>query len=174
MAEFEKCLSADCPYRPAKHAHVAGTQRGSRSADDLLSHLPHGEAAYASEKRSGVWSVGIYRAGCASSICTVAEGMDKNTAAWMAVAINAARSRNGPNAHELVALLDSLRLDEGSTVTLHGNNSDFNGMPNCLVECSGEWTGWVDRRYRADTIVECLRKAKAERDAFEAARNGRV
>lgn len=64
-------------------------------------------------------------------------------------------------ARAILAPLDRLREPEGASVTFHHDNPDHNGLPNCCVTVSDDWTGWEDRDFRADTLAECL--ATAER-----------
>lgn len=68
---------------------------------------------------------------------------------------------NRPEA-ETLRLMDILRSQEADTVTLCSDNPDFNGQPNCLVICNGDWTGWEDRRFQADTMLDALRAAAIE------------
>jgi hypothetical protein len=69
---------------------------------------------------------------------------------------------NPADALVILNAIDLLREDEGSSVTFICDNPDFNGQPNAAVICSGEWTGWQDRRFAADTVIGCLRMALAE------------
>ncbi len=57
---------------------------------------------------------------------------------------------------------------EGESVTLHSNNADFNGLPNCFITCMGDWTAWNDREFRNDNLLECTRAAAMERKTWEA------
>lgn len=70
-------------------------------------------------------------------------------------------SRNEHQA-ETLRLMDILRSQEADSVTLCSDNPDFNGQPNCLVICNGDWTGWEDRRFQADTVLDALRAAAIE------------
>jgi hypothetical protein len=58
--------------------------------------------------------------------------------------------------------IDFLRADEGDSVTLLCDNPDFNGQPDCAIECKGYWTNWKDRRYTGDTLVAALELAYFE------------
>jgi len=58
--------------------------------------------------------------------------------------------------------IDFLRADEGDSVTLLCDNPDFNGQPNCAIECNGYWTNWQDRRFAADTLQGALELAYFE------------
>ena len=58
-----------------------------------------------------------------------------------------------------LALIEALRADEGSSVTILCDNPDFNGQPNCAIEVNGDWTDWKDRRFTGDTVLDCLQKA---------------
>lgn len=64
---------------------------------------------------------------------------------------------------EIVRLIDELRRDEGDSVTFISDNPDFNGQPNCAIVCNGDWTGYEDRRFAADTILDALSAAATER-----------
>jgi hypothetical protein len=56
-------------------------------------------------------------------------------------------------------LIEKLRASEGHTVTLMCDNPDFNGQPNCAVECAGDWTRWETMRFTGDTILQALEMA---------------
>lgn len=64
---------------------------------------------------------------------------------------------------ETLELINTLRMDEGNSVTLMCDNPDFNGQPNCAIECCGYWTGWNERRFTGETVLEALRSAAAAR-----------
>ena len=63
---------------------------------------------------------------------------------------------------EMMRLIDFLRSQEGDEVTICCDNPDFNGQPNCAVICNGDWTGWEDRRFAADTVLDALSMAATE------------
>lgn len=63
---------------------------------------------------------------------------------------------------ETLQIINTLRDEEGHSVTIVSDNADFNGQPNCLITCMGDWTNWEDRRFSGDTVIECLRAAMAE------------
>lgn len=67
------------------------------------------------------------------------------------------------NALTFVGAIDALRAKEGDSVTILCDNPDFNGQPNCAIECSGEWTNWEPRRFAGDTVLSCLCAATAAR-----------
>lgn len=67
-------------------------------------------------------------------------------------------------ADEIVRLINVLRADEGDSVTILCDNPDFNGQPNCAIICNGDWTGWVDKRFAADTVLDALSMAMVERN----------
>ena len=58
--------------------------------------------------------------------------------------------------------------EEGAVVGLTGDNPDFNGQPNSVVMICAGFTGWCDRDFRADTVIEALRLAEIAKHAFEA------
>jgi hypothetical protein len=60
-------------------------------------------------------------------------------------------------------MIDLLRAEEGDSVTILCDNPDFNGQPNCAVICNGDWTGWNDRRFAADTVLDALAMAMTEK-----------
>lgn len=60
---------------------------------------------------------------------------------------------------QIIIDINTLREEEGNSVTLMNDNPDFNGQPNCAIECEGDWTGWVQRRFTGETIADCLRAA---------------
>jgi hypothetical protein len=64
---------------------------------------------------------------------------------------------------ELGALIEPLRAEEASAVTLICDNPD--GDPNNAVECWGDWTGWNILRFNGDTLADALRAAVAAQTA---------
>ncbi|CDX20115.1 hypothetical protein MPLA_1190066 [Mesorhizobium sp. ORS 3359] len=58
--------------------------------------------------------------------------------------------------------IDSLRGEEGNSVTFVCDNPDFNGQPNAKVICHGAWTEWTDRAFTGDTVGKALAAALAE------------
>lgn len=56
-------------------------------------------------------------------------------------------------------LVEALRASEGHSVTLVCDNPDFNGQPNNVVDCCGDWTQWTERSFTGGTILEALRAA---------------
>ncbi|WP_198164351.1 hypothetical protein, partial [Bradyrhizobium jicamae] len=73
-----------------------------------------------------------------------------------------ARSSERTEAARIIEMIDFLRSEEGDCVTILCDNPDFNGQPNCAVECNGEWTRWLHRRYTGDTISDALSAAWLE------------
>ncbi|RUY12614.1 hypothetical protein EOA25_02860 [Mesorhizobium sp. M2A.F.Ca.ET.040.01.1.1] len=55
--------------------------------------------------------------------------------------------------------IDSLRGEEGNSITFVCDNPDFNGQPNAKVICHGAWTGWADRTFTGDTVGKALAAA---------------
>jgi hypothetical protein len=53
--------------------------------------------------------------------------------------------------------VENLRMAEGNSVTLLNDNPD--GEPNSAVDCCGEWTEWVPRRFVGNCVEEALRNA---------------
>lgn len=62
-------------------------------------------------------------------------------------------------------LIELLTQDEVSGVTILNPNPDF-GAPGYAVEVSGEWTGYEDRRFEGDSILQCLDEANRARVAW--------
>lgn len=60
------------------------------------------------------------------------------------------------------AIVMELRSEEGHTVTILPDNVDVNEQPNCAIECNGEWTGWEEKRFAANTLLEALQAAVTE------------
>lgn len=60
---------------------------------------------------------------------------------------------------ELVVLLNELREEEGTLVTICSQNPDFNGLPNECISVNAWWTEWEDREFRANSLLECMRLA---------------
>jgi hypothetical protein len=69
---------------------------------------------------------------------------------------------NGDEDWNIRKYIDFLRADEGDSVTILCDNPDFNGQPNCAIECNGYWTNWQDRRFGGDTIEVALELAYFE------------
>lgn len=65
-------------------------------------------------------------------------------------------------------LIDELRAGEGSSVTILCENPD--GPPNHAVEACGDWTGWKDLRFGADTLLAALMLAAEARRRKEVGR----
>ena len=66
-------------------------------------------------------------------------------------------------AAEIARLIDVLRAGEGDSVEILCDNPDFNGQPNCAIVCCGDWTGWLHKRFAADTVLDALSMAMTER-----------
>lgn len=62
-------------------------------------------------------------------------------------------------AAEAWPLIEALRGPEGHTVTLVCDNPDFGPGPNAKVIVCGDWTGWDDREYPGDTVLDALKAA---------------
>lgn len=78
--------------------------------------------------------------------------------------MNERSSAESERAIEVARLIDVLRADEGDSVTIMCDNPDFNGQPNCAIECCGDWTGWLHKRFAADTLLDALSMAMVERN----------
>lgn len=65
---------------------------------------------------------------------------------------------------EIVRLINVLRADEGDSVEILCDNPDFNGQPNCAIVCCGDWTGWLHKRFAADTLLDALSMAMVEKN----------
>lgn len=59
--------------------------------------------------------------------------------------------------------LDLLRADEGDSVTIICDNPDFNDLPDCAIDCCGQWTAWGTIRFTGSCLRECLEKAVADK-----------
>lgn len=70
-------------------------------------------------------------------------------------------------AAETIALIEELREDEGDSVLIASDNADFNGLPNCLITCFGNWTAWADVDFTGGTILACLKSAVSRRREVE-------
>jgi hypothetical protein len=93
------------------------------------------------------------------------------------VALHRERASNTVLAAKLEArthvldLIDDLRQREGWMVELVCDNPDFNNGPNNIVDVFGEWRNlngdweWTTRRFKGESMGECLSAARAERDA---------
>lgn len=65
---------------------------------------------------------------------------------------------------EILRLINLLRAEEGDSVTILCDNPDFNEQPNCAIECCGDWTGWLHKRFAANTLLDALSMAVTERN----------
>lgn len=74
----------------------------------------------------------------------------------------------GSVAQECWNIVEELRAPEGSAVIILCPNPDFNGLPNQAVEVCADWTGWQDKRFSGNTVLECLRNAVRECRLFHA------
>lgn len=63
------------------------------------------------------------------------------------------------------AMIQALRAPEGHTVTICCDNPDFNGEPNSVVTCCGDWTGWEDQRFTGETLIDAMKAAATARAA---------
>ena len=72
------------------------------------------------------------------------------------------------HAVEAIRLIDRLRAGEANCVTMGADNPDFTG-PNSVIDCNGDWTGFEDRRFTGNDLLDCLRKAAAARAEQEKA-----
>jgi len=61
------------------------------------------------------------------------------------------------------ALIEALRADEGSSILICCDNPDFSGQPNAKVFVNAEWTGWDDREFTGDTVLDALSNAAFEK-----------
>lgn len=52
-------------------------------------------------------------------------------------------------------LIEELCSAEGDSVTILCANPDFEG-PNRVVTCNGYWTGYEERRFGDDTLLDAL------------------
>lgn len=60
-----------------------------------------------------------------------------------------------------MSLIEKLTREEASYVTIVSPNADFEG-PNFVVEVSGHWTDYVERRYSGDTRAIALETAVSD------------
>lgn len=91
------------------------------------------------------------------------------TRAWLLEAINEKALRgHAPTPTEptvdeqIVDAINYLRGGEGDSVTILCDNPDFDGQPNCAIECNGDWTRWEDKRFTGGTILVALQCAYIE------------
>lgn len=67
---------------------------------------------------------------------------------------------------EMLTLMEALREEEGNTVEICSDAADF-GVPNCSINCTGEWTQWEPLPFYGDTVLDCLRKAAEDKKSKE-------
>ncbi len=68
-------------------------------------------------------------------------------------------------AEQIVEALNKLRADEGNMVMLVCPNPDFNGLPDEVVDVSGDWNAHQITRYGGDTLLQALQRAVTAYDA---------
>jgi hypothetical protein len=62
-----------------------------------------------------------------------------------------------------VALIEELVRNEGDSVTiLSVNPEEIDCTQRQAIECNGEWTGWVNKRFYGRSLKKCLQAAYAE------------
>lgn len=59
------------------------------------------------------------------------------------------------------SLIDQLRDDEGSCVGIYCDNGDFG--PNSSITIIDDWTGWEERSFFGDSVIDALEQALAVR-----------
>lgn len=64
-------------------------------------------------------------------------------------------------------MIDQLREDSGETVEFCADNEDFNDHDNCLVVCTGEFTGWEPKHFEGATLNDALTRALIEKRKFK-------
>lgn len=65
----------------------------------------------------------------------------------------------------ILRIVNQLTAEECSSVEIHNDNPDFNGMPDCCVTVHrlGAGLEMVDEDFRGDSVFDCLLKALAKR-----------
>lgn len=61
----------------------------------------------------------------------------------------------------IVYAIDTLRGNEGASITIVSSNREGCGPDNELIEVCDDWTDWEDRRFKGTTLAECFTKALA-------------
>lgn len=56
--------------------------------------------------------------------------------------------------HCVLDAINALSADEGDSVTILCHNPD--PPPNVAIECHGWWTGWTDRRFEGECLLDAL------------------
>jgi hypothetical protein len=77
-----------------------------------------------------------------------------------------AMSERMPDAN-CMGIINELREEEGSSVTLVCDNADFNGKPNCLIQVIDEWTDWSEKDFTGDTLMESLVNARSAKQRWK-------
>lgn len=65
-----------------------------------------------------------------------------------------------------MSFINYLRRSEGSSVSICCDNADYNGLPNCCIEVTDDWTEWEPKQFRADSLIQALGEACRARDAW--------
>ncbi len=69
---------------------------------------------------------------------------------------------------ECLRLIHALRAEEGDEVTIFCDNPDPGASSKAnAVQCCGEWTNWIDRRFDGDSLTEALKAAAEARRAYQ-------
>lgn len=66
-----------------------------------------------------------------------------------------------------MARINSLRQGEGSSVTINSDNAGENDLPNCCIEVCDDWTDWVPKEFRANSLIEALADAEVARGVWK-------
>jgi hypothetical protein len=71
----------------------------------------------------------------------------------------------------IVALLESLRFNEGASVMFHSDNPEPEDVDHqAAIEVSDDWTDWKWRRFDGQSVADCLKRAvKAKQQHGQAA-----
>lgn len=63
---------------------------------------------------------------------------------------------------KIVAAIETLREEEGASLTILCDNPDFFATHNA-IECNSDWTGYNDERFTGNTLLDCLEAAVAKK-----------
>lgn len=73
------------------------------------------------------------------------------------VAISREEHQQILSALKTVRGIEGITNTEGNSVTFVHKNADFNGLPNCCIVVTTDWSN--EQTYRADTFAECVEAA---------------
>lgn len=73
--------------------------------------------------------------------------------------IYALKAQLDPAQTSIIDAINTLRCEEGSSLTIFCQNPEGCGPDNEAITVSAGWTNWEDRRFTGTTLAECFARA---------------